>query len=42
MIKISLAYGCQNDVAILDKYDANGVSIFSSKKHAFVDTVFNV
>ena len=25
----SLAYGCRNNVAILDKFDANGVSIFS-------------
>ena len=22
----SLAYGCKNDVALLDKFDANGVS----------------
>ena len=30
-----LAYGCQNNVAILQKIDASGVSIFSFKKHAF-------
>ena len=25
---LSLAYGCKNDVAVLDKFDANGASIF--------------
>ena len=37
-----LAYGCRNEVAVVDKLDANGVSIFSFKKHAFVDTVFTL
>ena len=32
----SLTYGCRNNVAILDKLDVNGVSIFSFKKDAFV------
>ena len=35
MRKKSLAYGCRNDVAILDKFDGNVVSIFSFKKHTF-------
>ena len=34
---LSLAYGCRNNVAILDKFDVNGVSIFSFKKNAFVN-----
>ena len=34
---LSLAYGCTNNVAILDKFD--GVSIFSFKKHAFANRV---
>ena len=37
---LSLDYGCRNYVAILDKFDTNGVSIFSFKKHAFADRVF--
>ena len=28
---LSLAYGCRNDVVVLDKFDTNGVSIFSFK-----------
>ena len=32
---LSLAYRCRNNV-VLAKFDANGVSIFSFKKHAFV------
>ena len=39
---LSLAYRCRNDVAILDKFNANGVSIFSFKKHAFVDKLFTL
>ena len=30
---LSLAYGCKNDIADLNKFDANGVSILSFKKH---------
>ena len=37
---LSLAYGRRNNVAILDKFDANGVSIFSFKKYAFADRGF--
>ena len=31
----SLAYGCRNDIAILNKFDANEVSILFFKKHTF-------
>ena len=37
---LSLAYGCRNNVVILDNFDANGVSIFSFKKHAFADRLY--
>ena len=39
---LSLAYRCRNNVAVLDKSDTNGVSIFSFKKHDFTDVHFNV
>ena len=39
---LSLAYVCANDVAILDKFNTNGESIFSFKKHAFADRVFTL
>ena len=39
---MSLAYGCRNEVAVVDKFDANGVSIFSFKKHAFVDILLSI
>ena len=39
---LSLTYGCRNNIAILDKFDANGVSIFSFKKHVFVYRVFTL
>ena len=39
---LNLPCGCRNDVAILDKFDANGVSIFSFKNHAFADRVFTL
>ena len=39
---LSLAYGWRNEVAVIDKFDANGVSIFSFNKHAFVDRVFTL
>ena len=32
---------CGNDVTFLDKFDADGVSIFSFKKRAFSDKVFH-
>ena len=36
------AYSCRNDVAVLNKFDANGVSILSFKKHAFANRVFTL
>ena len=39
---LSLAYGCRNYVAILDKFDADRVTIFSFKKHTFADRVFTL
>ena len=30
---LSLAYGCRNNFGVFDKFDTNGVSIFSFKKH---------
>ena len=35
-----LAYRCRNDVAVSNKFDANGVSFLSFKKHTFADRVF--
>ena len=35
-----LAYLFINDVAVLNKFDANGISILSFKKYAFADRVF--
>ena len=40
-LNLSLAYGCRN-VAVLEKFDANGVFIFSFKKHDFADRVFTL
>ena len=39
---LSLAYGCRNDVAVLNKFDVNGVSILNFKKHDFADRVFTL
>ena len=39
---LSLVYGCWNDAAALNKFDANGVSNFSFKKHAFADRIFTL
>ena len=35
---LSLAYRCRNNVAVPDKFDANGMSIFSFNKHTFVNS----
>ena len=37
-----LAYGCRDNVAVLDKFDTNGVSIFSFNKHDFADRVLTL
>ena len=34
---LSFAYGCRNNLAVLDKFDTNGVSIFSFKKNDFAE-----
>ena len=34
---LRLAYGCRNNVAFSDKFDANEVLIFSFEKHVFAD-----
>ena len=39
---LSLAYGGRNDVVVLDKFDTNGVSIFSFEKHAVANRVFTL
>ena len=39
---LSLAYTSKNNVAILDKFGTNGVSVFSFKKHDFSDRVFTL
>ena len=39
---LSLAYEYRNNVAVLDKFDGNGVSIFSFKNHDFADRVFTL
>ena len=33
---LSLAYGCRNAVAVLNKFDANAVSILNLKNHALL------
>ena len=37
---LNLAEGSRYDIAVLNKFDANGVSILSFKKHAFADRIF--
>ena len=39
---LSLAYGRRNNVAVLVRFDANGVAVFSFKKHAFSDILFTL
>ena len=39
---ISLACRYRNDVPVLDKFGANGVSIFSFQTHAFADRIFTL
>ena len=36
---LSLAYGCKNDVAVLDKFDANGAFIFRFSLNMLLLTV---
>ena len=39
---LNLAYTCRNDVSVLDKFDTNGVPIFSFKKNGFQSIHTNV
>ena len=39
---LSLAFGCRNDVAVLNKFDKNGASILSLKKDAFPYSIFTL
>ena len=39
---VSLSYGCRSDVAVLNKFDTNGLFILSFKKHASADRVFTL
>ena len=36
------AYICRNDIAVLDKFNANGVSIFSFKEYGFDYRIFTL
>lgn len=36
------AYICRNDIAVLDKFNANEVSIFSFKEHGFHYRIFTL
>ena len=40
--KLSLAYRRRNNIAVLDKFNANGLCIFSFKKETFADIVFTL
>ena len=39
---LNLADRCRNDVAVLDKFNGDGVSIFSFRKYAFANKVFTL
>ena len=39
---LRVAYGYRNDVAVLNKFDANGVSILSFKKHVFLPIEYSL
>ena len=39
---LSLAYGCRNNLVVLDKFDTNRVSIFSFKKNDFAERAFTL
>ena len=39
---LNLADRCRNDVAVLYKFNGDGVSIFSFRKHAFANKVFTL
>ena len=37
---LSLAYGCRNDVTVLNRFDATIIFILSFKKQTFADRLF--
>ena len=39
---LTLAYGCRNDVTVLNKFYPNGVSILSFKKYAFAEIILTL
>ena len=39
---LNIIYGCRNDVAVLDKFETNGVYILSFKRHFFANKVFTL
>ena len=39
---LSLAYGCQGDIAIIRKFDINSMPIISLRKDNFTDRVFTL
>ena len=41
-MKINFSNKFRNDVAVLNKFNSNGVSILSFEKHAFADRLFTL
>ena len=39
---LNLGCRCRNDIRVLNKFDANGLSILNFKKYDFVDRVFTL
>ena len=39
---LDLDWKCRNDIAVFDKFDANGVSVLCFKKNAFAGTLFTL
>ena len=39
---LTLAYGCQDDIAIIWKFNINGISTISSWKESFSEYVFRL
>ena len=39
---LRLAYRCRNDVVVLNKFNANGVSMLNFQNHAFAERVFTL
>lgn len=39
---LNLPYGCQDDIAIIKKFDINGISIINLRKDNFTERVFTL